>query len=435
MAQSELLRLVPDAPPALCGILTSARGPVPPPIRSDIFGAQRFAEHGRSLGATHRAATANWRAATFFPRLRSNIAAVREAHHYIGVQANTGYDISLAAEWLLDNFHLIEAQLKEIHEGLPRSYFRTLPMLLDPPLAGLPRVYGIAWAVVAHTDGAFDDTLLSHFLSAYQETRELHLSELWALPTTLRVVLIENLRRLAERVATHKAAREVANLCCAAIQRHTEQSLDELLALLGARGVARVFLAQMAQRLQSNRTSAEAGFQARYRDWLQGALPDLTAMQTQQSVDQAADNLSVSNAVTSLRTIGDADWPDIVERTSTLMQVMLSSPVFQAEHATTRDRTLHGIKRLARRGRLSELSVARALLGLMRTGQLEAPAMPVASYWLQGPGRRALVEALGLHEPAALAWRRLAPHLALPAYLGARLLGTLGLMAWMLPPA
>ena len=73
---------------------------------------------------THRAARSRTLAGNFFPRLQGqHLAALREAHHYIGVQASTGYDISPAAEWLLDNFHLIEAQLKEIHDGLPRSYF------------------------------------------------------------------------------------------------------------------------------------------------------------------------------------------------------------------------------------------------------------------------------------------------------------------------
>ncbi|HEY6355770.1 MAG TPA: hypothetical protein VIY30_14885, partial [Burkholderiaceae bacterium] len=188
MPPRELRRLIAGAPQPLLDILDGSRGAVQPPIRSEIFGLQRFAQHGRSLGETHRAARAPWREATFFPRLRSNIRILREAHHYIGVQASTGYDISPAAEWLLDNFHLIEAQLKQIHEGLPRSYFRSLPVLLDEPLAGLPRVYGIAWAFVAHTDGAFDEDLLIQFLTAYQETRELNLSEVWALPTTLRVV-------------------------------------------------------------------------------------------------------------------------------------------------------------------------------------------------------------------------------------------------------
>ena len=234
MATSELRRLIPDAPPALCDILDGERGRIEPPIRSEIFGLQRFAQHGRSLGETHRAARAGLRGPAFFPRLRNNIQTLREAHRYIGMQARTGYDISPAAEWLLDNFHLIEAQLEEIHEGLPRRYFRALPVLLDAPLAGLPRVYGVAWAFVAHTDGAFDEDLLIQFLSAYQETRELTLGEMWALPTTLRVVLIENLRRLAERVATNKAAREVANLCCDRIDSTSVEALDELLALLSS---------------------------------------------------------------------------------------------------------------------------------------------------------------------------------------------------------
>jgi cyclic beta-1,2-glucan synthetase len=151
------------------------------------------------------------RGASFSPRLRGNVQVLREARNYIGAHAGTGYDVSPAAEWLLDNFHLIETQLGAIHEGLPRSYFRRLPVLQGEPLAGLPRVYGVAWAFVAHTDGAFDEDLLCAFLDAYQDVRELTQREVWALPTTLRVVLIENLRRLAERVAANKAAREVSH--------------------------------------------------------------------------------------------------------------------------------------------------------------------------------------------------------------------------------
>ncbi len=101
-------------------------------------------------------------------------------------------------------------------------------MLLDEPLAGLPRVYGVAWAFVAHTDSAFDDDLLAHFLTAYQDIRPLNLGELWALPTTLRVVLIENLRRLAEGVATAKAARELADLWCDRIEKYGDSDVDGL---------------------------------------------------------------------------------------------------------------------------------------------------------------------------------------------------------------
>ena len=431
-ARSALQRLIPYASPTLLSILDGARGALEPPIRSEIFGPQRFAQHGRSLGNTHRAGAANSRSATFFPRLQDNIRTLREAYRYIGMQASTGYDISPAAEWLLDNFHLIEAQLKEIHEGLPRSYFRSLPVLVDEPLAGLPRIYGVAWAFVAHTDGAFDDDLLMQFLSAYQETRELNLSEMWALPTTLRVVLIENLRRLAERVASNKAAREAANLCCDRIDSYTLAELDELLALLNLRAVGRVFLGQMGQRLRHRPTIGEPIDRAPYQEWLYKALPDVAAVQSEQSIDQAADNLSVSNAVTSLRAIGDADWPDIVGESSSLMRLMLSSATFSAEDIGTRDQTLHGIERLAKLGNRSELSVAHALLRLMQSATADAERSAVAGYWLFGMGRAALVRGLNVRESATARLKHLLHRLVLPIYLGASIIGTFALTSWLL---
>ena len=436
MPISALQRLVPDAPQALLFLLDPTQGAVLPPIRSEIFGPERFAQHGRSLGLTHDAALQPARHASFFPRFRSNVQMLRHAYAYIGAQAATGYDISPAAEWLLDNFHLIEAQLKAVREGLPRSYFRALPVLLSEPLAGLPRVYGVAWAFVAHTDSAFDEDLLLRYLIAYQDSRTLNLSEMWALPTTLRVVLVENLRRLAERLASHKAARELANLCSDRAAQLTVPALEALVAELQARAVAPVFLAKLAQRLQDRVALPAVRASAEVLAWLQTALPDGPALQAQQNADQAADNLSVSNAVTSLRAIASADWPDIVARGSTLMSQLLAAPLFAAEDSATRDQTLHGIESLARRSQRSEQDVARELLRLMApappttaaadpdaaSAVVAAPAavagrQHTAPYWLRGKGRRQLALALGLRDRwwRVRAWA--APRAVLPLYL------------------
>jgi cyclic beta-1,2-glucan synthetase len=450
MRAAELRRLVPDAPQALATLLAATDGAVLPPIRSEIFGPERFAQHGHSLALTHVAERPHTRKATFFPRLRSNIIMLRRAHAYIGAQAATGYDISPAAEWLLDNFHLIEEQLKTVHEGLPRSYFRTLPVLVGEPLAGLPRVYGVAWAFVAHTDSAFDEELLVHFLGAYQASRELSLAEMWALPTTLRVVLVENLRRLAERLAAHKAARELANLCCDHIDHYNPVQLQALHSSLQGRGVAAIFLAQMSQRLQDRVGNPGARASARVLTWLQAALPDAAAVLAQQGADQTADNLSVSNAVNSLRAIGDGDWADIVARTSVVMQLMLKLPLFAAEDTGTRDQTLHGIERLARRSGRSEHAVAQALLHLMHppdgaaadtaaatdlpacglNAAQQNPTQPgTARHWLSGPGRPRLALQLGLHDGAWRAKVWAARHLVLPAYITTMLAATLLLVA------
>ena len=437
MAEYELQRYLPDAPNSLCEILDGKRGIVEPPIRSELFGMQRFLQHGHSLALTHEAIVTNARSTVFFPRLSSNILVLEEAQSYIGEQANSGYDLSPAAEWLLDNFHVIQAQLKEIHEGLPRSYFRGLPVLLDEPLAGLPRVYGVAWAFVAHTDSAFDEELLGHFLTAYQENRELNLSEMWALPTTLRVVLIENLRRLAERVATNKAAREVANLCCDHIENYSLSALDQLLDLLNQRGVGQMFLSQMAQRLQNSQASENIPYIA----WIQSVLPDLAAIQMQRPADQAADNLSMRNAITALRAIGDADWTDIVARTSNLMRLMLTSAVFEAEDTATRNQSLHGIELLAKRSGKAEIVVAQTLLNIIHQSAQNSlaqnssaqgsAAAQEASYWLRGAGRSELMLALGMKVRDSAIWRLAQHYLRVPSYLSVLLLGTVALVAWI----
>ncbi len=433
MKHRGIIELVPHASKVLDQILDAGRGLVEPPIRAEIFGLERFAQHGRSLGETHRAAAGTPQTATFFPRLKSNVDVLYETHHYIGLQASTGYDISPAAEWLLDNFHLIEAQLKEIHEGLPRSYFKSLPVLVDEPLAGLPRIYGIAWAYVAHTDGAFNEELLVRFLTAYQETREINLSEIWALPTTLRVVLVENLRRVAERVATHKAAREIANLCCDHLESMTIDSLNELLDLLNLRGVGQVFVAQMAQRLQDYKKAGDPTFLASCYQWVQRGMPDLAAYQMLQSADQAANNLTVSNAVKSLRAINNADWLSIVSRTSDLVRLLLTSAVFEAEHNATRDKTLHAIEVLAKRSGLSELTVARALVAQMQSAPAQTSLNCTASYWLKGAGWPTLAKALGIKISPLASWLSRHTRLRLPVYLCVLLVCTLALVFWALP--
>ena len=234
-----------------CNLLDAGRGALEQPIRSEIFGAARFAQHGRSLAQAHQAKIKG-RTAPFFPRLHDNIDVLREAHAFIALQDSAGHHISPAGEWLLDNFYVVKAQVQEVHEGLPRTYFRDLPVLVEKHLAGLPRIYGVAWAFVAHTDSAFDETLLTEFLDAYQEERELTLGELWALPTTLRVVLVENLRRLAERVATAKAARASANGWWENARAGMEgavAALPGLVDTMRTRGVLRSFVLQSLQRL------------------------------------------------------------------------------------------------------------------------------------------------------------------------------------------
>jgi cyclic beta-1,2-glucan synthetase len=94
--------------------------------------------------------------------------------------------ITPAAEWLVDNFHVVEEQLREIRDDLPPDYYRKLPKLADGHLAGYPRVLGLTWAYVAHSDSRFDPESLRRLVIAYQRVEPLTIGELWAVAITLR---------------------------------------------------------------------------------------------------------------------------------------------------------------------------------------------------------------------------------------------------------
>ncbi|MDZ4357302.1 MAG: hypothetical protein U1B84_12925, partial [Variovorax sp.] len=302
-------------------LLLGPHDPVALPIRAELFGAQRFEQHGHSLARAQVVENDPHSAregAPFFPRVDENLESLRAAFDYIALISRSGRYVSPAAEWLLDNFHLVEAQLQQIHDGVPRSYYARLPKLVTPPLAGLPRVYGIAWAYVAHTDSVLNKTLFTAFLNAYQDIDELMLGELWALPTTLRVVLLENLRRVAERIAENKVAREIAHAAWDAAPLLSAQDLDVLYRALQSHGLQDSYLTQLWQRLP-----VEHGddMPALVR-WTEQHCPNGPALIDDAQNAQAAANLTVGNIITTLRMIGQVEWSDLIEPVSRSLRVL-----------------------------------------------------------------------------------------------------------------
>lgn len=418
-------------------LLASRQGGAEQPIRAELFGAQRFEEHGRSLAAAQpiRPAGSPDHGPPFFPRVQENIAAIRLAYDYIALTSLTGHYVTPAAEWLLDNFHLVEAQLQQIQDGVPHRYYADLPKLASKPLEGLPRVYGIAWAYVAHTDSVLDPELFTAFLHAYQEVSELNLGELWALPTTLRVVLLENLRRMADRIAWNKVAREVAHATWDKAGVLSLQELDELYGLMQAHGLERSYLTQLWQRMPAEREEPDSPSAPPLVRWTEKHCGDALGMIGEGQTTQVAANLTVSNIITTLRLIGQVEWVELIEPVSHSLQVLRRLPSFSRESEMTRQQITRAMERLAQQTGKSERAVAEAVLAAAHQPN-NSLAAHTAGYYLIGPGRPLLEAAL---QPAA------APHKPLPApetprawrlplYAAAWIAGTAALLSWAAHP-
>ena len=417
-------------------ILGAHPGQSEPLIRAELFGAQRFEQHGRSLAHAQAVRKpSGWNEGPpFFPRVRENIRALRHAYDYVATLSQSGQYVTPAAEWLLDNFHLVEAQLQQIHEGVPRRYYAHLPKLANKPLEGLPRVYGIAWAYVAHTDSVLDPLLFRAFLDAYQEVSELNLGELWAMPTTLRVVLLENLRRVADQIAEGKAAREVAHAVWDSKTFLNDAALDELLQLMRGRGLERGFLTQLWQRIPDQPSEASA----HVAHWIATHCPDGLALIAESQTAQVSANLTISNIINSLRLIGQVEWIDLIEPVSRSLRVLHRLPGFALESEGTRQQITQSMEKIARDTGKPELAVARAVVDKAQQSSVlpEASGGGTAAYYLIGPGKDALLDDLMVDTRRAGDRRaKVGPHQTrgrphrLLVYLCVLLAGTVALLA------
>ena len=176
----------------------------PAPIRADLFGIERLEHHAISLAAAQTVQSGRpRRVANLLHRVKDNGRVLLGAYRSGAQTLDSGQSITPAAEWLLDNFHIVEQQLRQSEDDLPPGYYRHLPKIADGPLAGYPRVLGLAWAFVSHSDSLIAQTALQRFVLAYQTVEPLTIGELWAVAITLRIVLIENMRRLAVQMPQH----------------------------------------------------------------------------------------------------------------------------------------------------------------------------------------------------------------------------------------
>ena len=356
-------------------------------------------------------------------RVRENAKVLLDAYRTCAQALQAGETITPAAEWLLDNFHLVEEQLRQIREDLPPGYYRQLPKLADGPFMGYPRVLGLAWAYVAHTDSLISAPVLSRYVQAYQQVQPLMIGELWAVAITLRVVLIENMRRLALQIVEGDAQRQqadaIVNAVFAAGQTPGQSQLSAMQSVVAPFETApmpEIVAAQIAKRLRGI-DPAQTPLYVWLEDRLcrQGISIEEVVARAQMRL--AASNVTMRNIVTSMRLVSEMDWADFFEEVSLVDARMRDNSEFAAMDFATRNCYRTAIEIIARGTEKTEIDVAEASLALAASGDAAHSRDP--GHWLIGAGRLRLEARLGFRPSLRLRIYRWIAQLGLPGYLAA----------------
>ncbi len=414
-----------------------------PPLRAELFSTEQMAQHGVRLASAHHLMPGR-QPDQLLSRLAANEGVLIETCRQMAAAVAAKHRITPAAEWLLDNFYLIEEQIRTARCHLPKGYSRELPSLAEGASTGLPRVYDIALDTIAHGDGRVDPDSLSRFVASYQSVTPLRLGELWAIPIMLRLALIENLRRVAVHVAAGRKDRDLAVAWGDKLAAIADKDPKNLILVIAdmARSqppLTAPFVSEFARRLQGQGTALALPL-----TWIEQQLAEsglsieqLVRSGTQQ---QAADQVSISNSIGSLRALGTMDWRDFVEAMSVVERTLRTDPgrVYAGMDFASRDRYRHAVEEIAKASVLSEDAVANHAIALARAGAErsgEADRKAHVGYYLVDLGRPGLEHATQTRLPFAAQVRGAAGRSPLMLYLGMIALITLLLSAALLVQA
>ncbi len=341
---------------------------IEPPLRSELLSLDQLVRHAKALAKGHRIFTKRG-SNRLLARLDQNEKNLRSFNRETQA-VDQSRRVTHAAEWLLDNFYLIEEQIQMARRHLPQSYSKELPRLLDGASANLPRVYDIVLELISHVDAQIDDEPLSAFVAAYQTVAPLKLGELWAIPIMLRLGLIENLHRVTTILKVARHDRDLADLWMTRLEEVAEKNPSDLVIVMAEMAKSNLslsssFVAEFCQRLSQQSTVMNW-----VRNWLEQRLAEqgesIEQLVHQESQMQAADQVSISHSIVSLRFLSAMDWKAFVESMSQVEQTLRQDPqdVYGAMNFSTRDRYRHVIETISRTSELEESEVAEKAIAL-----------------------------------------------------------------------
>ncbi len=334
-------------------------------INDAMLNPEELEKHAAEIARGHVIGRGTGKSHWLMPRVNDNFRFISQAYKELNEDANNTVSTVPAAEWLLDNFYIVEEQAKDIRRSLSKGYYSKLPVLKSGYLKGYPRIYAIALELVAHTDGVVDEKSLVNFIRAYQSYSLLSIGELWAIAIMLRIAIIENVRNICDKVLEsqrqwHKAE-ELADL----ILDNMEGGEDNLRRIMreNFKEGSSLNPSMVEHLLEKLRRQGKSSLQV-------VSHIDALLEEQNQSVDalvdlehqlQAFRHVSIGNSISSLRLVSALDWNEIFETLSHVEHILRQDPsgTYTLMDFESRDYYRHEVEKLARAYRTSEVNVAK----------------------------------------------------------------------------
>ena len=302
-----------------------------------------------------------------------------------------------AAEWILDNYYIVERHIKEIKMDLEADDFSKLPVLSEGARRGFPRIYAIAEELVAHRDAQVEEDVMIRFIQSYQEVEHLRSLELGALPVMIKLVLIENIAYICRHIRHSVKEYDYAKKYCEYVmsklgdRRLAEEKINRYFS--NSSRINDTFVSQLISNFKSQGSDAIVPLSILDANLERRGINASVLTDTEHR-KQSAHQIYMGNSIMGIVSVSAMDWTSIFEYLSAIEQLLHLDPsgTYANMDAASRDLYRKCVKNIANACHTGERTV------VVRANELASCAVDYekthVGYYLIGDGKALLYKRL-----------------------------------------
>ena len=283
----------------------------------------------KKMAAEHSVSRKKTIASWPVPRMEENYNYINSTYTRLNDDIIKNLEVPPAAEWILDNFYLIEEQVKQLRSEIVKKSYLNLPTLKTGKFKGQSRIFALVMELSLLTNGKMDDSNLAGHIKTYEEHNKIFERELLALPIVIKLALLENIRSICEKIrdtqVQWKRANDIVEIMLSNNKMDDENAKKLFVSGVKAEQMHISFIEHLFYRMKIL-SLEESAVSRNIHEYLRNQEKITNAISKHELNSQSATIVSAENCILGLKYFSTYDWSDLLESMSSINHILSGDP-------------------------------------------------------------------------------------------------------------
>jgi len=272
---------------------------------------------------------------------------------------SNGKSLPKGADWILDNFYLIELTYRQLKIDLEKEKKIYLNVIKDGLYKGYPRIYLLALDLIYNSTGNINEENIIRYINDFQKDEILSLKEISYLSKYITLGLIEYIEAIVTNLQYIKEIWDEVD----SIDFNSQERLEDIIENIDLADSIRI--ERIIRRIREENQDFEEIFEI-IDEKLKLLGKSIEIILEREYILQSKNKVSLGYGITSLRNISSLNWERILDSIRAIEKVLKEDPlgIYEKMDSESKEYYRYHIGLLAEKFNIQEITLAKKLLEL-----------------------------------------------------------------------